>query len=159
MRKSNESALHKQKQTKEMQSVFSHFAQKSSRQAGRASTFVGAIVLVLIWAACGPFCDYSVGWQVAFDTTCSIVTLLMVLLIQNAQYRDTQAIQIKLDELIQTNKNARNDLIEIEKLTEGEIEEVRDIQREIRVQQNEMEAAESKQAESRSPGRGGSRSK
>jgi len=56
----------------------------------------------------------------------------MVLLIQNTQYRDTQAIQIKLDELIQTSKHARNDLIEIEKLTEGEIEEVRDIQREIR---------------------------
>lgn len=124
--------LRKKHFQKELQSSFSRFAQRSSRQAGRASSFVLALCLVAIWIVCGPFFNFSVAWQVAIDTTCTIITLLMVLLIQNTQYRDTQAIQIKLDELIQASKHARNDLIEIEKLTEGEIEEVRDIQREMR---------------------------
>jgi len=117
-----------------LQSFFAHFAQCVAHQTGRPSSFALAIVFVLLWAACGPFFGFSVSWQVTIETTCSIVTLLMVLLVQNTQYRDTQAIQMKLDELIQTSKNARNDLIEVEKLTESEIEEVRDIQREIREQ-------------------------
>ena len=117
-----------------LQHFFSRFAQGVARQTGRAGSFAVAIILVVVWGACGPFFDYSVSWQVAFETICSIVTLLMVLLIQHTQNRDTQVMQMKLDELIQTSKNARNDLIEIEKLTEGEIEEVREIQREIRDQ-------------------------
>ena len=117
-----------------LQHFFSRFAQGVARQTGRPSSFAIAVVLVVFWGACGPFFDYSVSWQVAIETICSIVTLLMVLLIQNTQNRDTQAIQMKLDELIQTSKHASNELIEIEKLTEGEIEEVREIQREIRDQ-------------------------
>ena len=115
-----------------LQSFFSRFAQHVARQTGQASSFVIAIFLVILWGACGSFFNYSVSWQVAIDTTCSIVTLLMVFLIQNTQSRDTQAIQMKLDELILANNRARNDLIEVEKLTEGEINEIRDIQREIR---------------------------
>ncbi len=117
-----------------LQHFFSRFAQSVARQTGRSSSFAFAVVFVILWAACGPFFGYSVSWQVAIDTTCSIVTLLMVLLVQNTQNRDTQAIQMKLDELIQTNKQASNELIEIEKLTETEIEGVREIQREIREQ-------------------------
>jgi low affinity Fe/Cu permease len=120
-----------------LQSFFSRFAQRVARQTGRASSFALAVVFVVVWGVCGPFLGYSVSWQVTIDTICSIVTLLMVLLIQNTQNRDTQAIQMKLDELIQTSKSARNDLIEVEKLTEGEIHEVREIQREIR-EQSEM---------------------
>ena len=66
---------------KELQSFFAHFAQHSSRQAGRASSFSIAVFLVIVWAVCGPLFNFSISWQVTIDTTCSIVTLLMVLLI------------------------------------------------------------------------------
>ncbi len=134
MNNSSEDISRKEKFLKELQFFFSRFAQAVAHQTGRASSFTLALILIVVWGGCGPFFGYSVSWQVTIETICSTVTLLMVLLIQNTQYRDTQAIQMKLDELIQTSKNARNDLIEIEKLTEGEIAEVREIQREIREQ-------------------------
>ena len=124
----------KQQFFKKSQCFFCRFAQHSSHEAGRARSFVLALVLVFLWGASGPFLSFSVSWQVAINTICSIAILLMVLLIQNTQNRDTQAIQMKLDELLQTNQNAHTDLIEIEKLTEDEIEEVCNIQREIRGQ-------------------------
>ncbi len=134
MNGSDENAGPKRRFHEGLHGFFSRFAQCVARQTGRPSSFALAIVFFILWGACGPFFGYSVSWQVTIETACSIVTLLMVLLIQHTQYRDTQAIQMKLDELIQTSKNARNDLIEVEKLTEGEIAEVREIQREIREQ-------------------------
>ncbi len=134
MNKSSGHTLTKEKFSKKLQHFFARFAQRIARQMGRPSSFAIAVVLILLWGGAGPFFHFSVSWQVAIDTTSSIVTLLMVLLIQNTQIRDTQAIQMKLDELIHTSKHARNDLIEVEKLTEGEIQEVRELQREIREQ-------------------------
>jgi low affinity Fe/Cu permease len=111
--------------------LFSRLSQAAARQAGRPATFATALFLVIVWILSGPFFGYSVTWQLVINTISSIVTLLMVLLIQNTQNRDTQAIQMKLDELIHKNEHARNDLIEIEKLTEVELAEVRESQREI----------------------------
>lgn len=112
--------------------LFSRLSQAIARQAGRPSTFAAALALVILWLVTGPLLGYSVTWQLLINTVSSIVTLLMVLLIQNTQNRDTQAIQMKLDELIHTSQHARNELIEVEKLTATEIDEVREVQRGIR---------------------------
>jgi low affinity Fe/Cu permease len=111
--------------------LFSRLSQALARQAGRPATFAIALFLVFAWVVSGPFFGYSASWQLVINTISSIVTLLMVLLIQNTQNRDTQAIQMKLDELIHKNEHARNELIEIENLTEVELAEVRETQREI----------------------------
>ncbi len=111
--------------------LFSRLSQALTRQAGRPATFATALFLIIVWAVCGPFFGYSATWQLVINTISSIVTLLMVLLIQNTQNRDAQAIQMKLDELIHKNEHAQDELIEIENLTDLELAEIRITQREI----------------------------
>ena len=108
-------------------SWFLTVANALSRFAGRASTFVGAVALVVLWAALGPVFGFSDTWQLVINTSTTIVTFLMVFLIQNAQNRDASAMQVKLDELIRAVGKARNELIGIEHLTDREIGYIRDL--------------------------------
>ena len=104
---------------------FGALANRTSLAAGRASTFILAVSVVIIWAVSGPLFGFSDTWQLVINTGTTIVTFLMVFLIQNTQNRDSAAIQVKLDELIRVGA-ARNSLVGIEHLTDDELEDIRD---------------------------------
>jgi low affinity Fe/Cu permease len=101
--------------------AFSQAAQWTARQCGKPHTFVGACLIIAIWGASGPIFGYSDTWQLIINTGTTIVTFLMVFLMQNTQNRDTASIQIKLDELIRANANARNAMLSLEDLTEDQL--------------------------------------
>ncbi|MBA2402531.1 MAG: low affinity iron permease family protein [Bradyrhizobium sp.] len=105
--------------------IFGEVANKTSQAAGRASAFTTAAGIVLVWAVTGPLFQYSDTWQLVINTGTTIVTFLMVFLIQNSQNRDSAAIQVKLDELIRVS-TAKNSFVGIEHLTDDELEEIRD---------------------------------
>ena len=105
--------------------AFDHAAQWAARECGRAHTFGIAIVVVAVWAVSGPLFGFSDTWQLVINTGTTIVTFLMVFLIQNTQNRDTEALQLKIDELIRVTEQARNRLINLEDLTEEEMDKVK----------------------------------
>jgi low affinity Fe/Cu permease len=105
---------------------FSRFARWTELQAGRSHTFVIALCLIVMWAATGPYFRFSDTWQLVINTGTTIVTFLMVFLIQHAQNRDTQAIKLKLDELIRVNRTARNSLLNLEDMSEEELANLKD---------------------------------
>ena len=105
--------------------LFAQFARWVERQVGRSSTFVLAIAVVLLWAVSGPIFGWSDTWQLVINTGTTIVTFLMVFVIQNTQSRDTQAMQLKLDELIRVNEIARNSLINLEEMSDAEVERMK----------------------------------
>jgi low affinity Fe/Cu permease len=105
--------------------LFARFARWVERQVGRSSTFLLAIAVVVLWAASGPFFGWSDTWQLVINTATTIVTFLMVFVIQNTQTRDTQAMHLKLDELIRVNEMARNSLINLEEMSEGDVERLK----------------------------------
>jgi low affinity Fe/Cu permease len=104
---------------------FSHAAQWTSRQCGRPLTFGLAVAIVVVWAVTGPMFGYSDTWQLVINTGTTIVTFLMVFLIQNTQNRDSSAVQPKLDELIRVSGSARNRLLTLEDLTEAELDQIK----------------------------------
>ena len=106
-------------------SIFTRIAKGSSRLMGRPATFVAAVLLVLAWAISGPIFGYSDTWQLTINTGTTIVTFLMVFLIQATQNRDAEAIQIKLDEIIRSQAGAHNALLDLEELEEDELLELR----------------------------------
>ncbi len=107
-----------------MEKTFTRFANAVSRAAGRPLTFVVCCVSIILWGASGPLFGFSDSWQLMVNTTTTIITFLMVFLIQNTQNRDGAAIQAKLDELLRAVSDARNDFIGIEHLTERELAEI-----------------------------------
>jgi low affinity Fe/Cu permease len=104
---------------------FSRIAQWTAQQCGRASTFVLACAIIVVWAVSGPVFHYSDTWQLIINTGTTIVTFLMVFLMQNTQNRDTVSIQLKLDELIRANENARNAMLSLEDLTEEQLKRIK----------------------------------
>jgi low affinity Fe/Cu permease len=107
-------------------SWFTRFAKRASRLAGRPLSFSIAVGGVLAWACTGPLFGFSDTWQLVINTTTTIITFLMVFVIQNTQNRDSEAIHVKLDELIRCSKGAHNALLDLEELEEKDLDVIRD---------------------------------
>jgi low affinity Fe/Cu permease len=105
---------------------FAHFATATAWMSGQPLTFIIAVLLIVVWAVTGPIFHYSDTWQLVINTGTTIITFLMVFLIQNTQNRDGLAIQVKLDELVRALETANNKFVGIEKLTEKEVERLRE---------------------------------
>src|SRR5215831_1829121 len=106
-------------------SSFSRFAKTMSRYSGRAVTFFLAVGIVVVWAVTGPLFHFSDTWQLVINTGTTVVTFLMVFIIQNTQNPATEALQIKLDELIRATRGAHNALLDLEELEDEKIEDFR----------------------------------
>ena len=104
---------------------FDKIAQAVARSAGKPVTFIAAAVLIVVWGISGPVFGFSDTWQLVVNTGTTIVTFLMVFLIQNTQNRDTDALQIKLDELIRVTEGARLALLDMEALKSDEVEKIK----------------------------------
>lgn len=104
---------------------FDQFACNVSKATGTSTAFISAFAIVLVWAVCGPVFHFSETWQLVINTGTTIITFLMVFLIQQAQNKDTVAIHLKLDELIAATKGASNRIINIEDLTEDELKAIK----------------------------------
>ena len=106
-------------------SIFNRLAKWTARAAGKPVAFALAIGIVIAWIATGPIFGFSDTWQLVINTGTTIVTFLMVFLLQNTQYRDSEAIQIKLDELIRAIEGAHNALLELEELDQRELDRIK----------------------------------
>lgn len=104
-----------------MQELFRRVAHSASEKLGSAKAFAAAILLIVVWAVSGPILDFSTTWQLLINTATTVLTFLMVFLIQNTQNRDARAIHLKLDELIRAIKPARDSLIDIEDMEDQEL--------------------------------------
>src|SRR5436190_22194693 len=105
-----------------MNELFRKFAQKTSQIVGTSWIFILAVLIIAVWAITGPMFGYSDTWQLVINTSTTIITFLMVFLIQNTQNRDAKAIHLKLDELIRGVKGARTGMINLEELSDKELE-------------------------------------
>jgi low affinity Fe/Cu permease len=117
--------LNEQKESRDffcvVNDAFRIFARRSSMVLGSAWAFAGAVLIIVVWSLTGPTFHYSNTWQLIINTGTTIVTFLMVFLIQNTQNRDAKAVHLKLDELIRSLRGARNQLIDLEKLSDEDL--------------------------------------
>jgi low affinity Fe/Cu permease len=107
-----------------MKDTFRKFAGRISVSAGSATAFIGALSIIAVWALAGPIMNFSDRWQLFINSVTTIVTFLMVFLIQNTQNRDGRAMQLKLDELILTNEGARENFVDLEDISDAELEQL-----------------------------------
>ncbi len=107
-------------------SWFSRFAKGAAKYAGKPGTFTVALLIIIVWAVSGPFFGFNDTWQLVINTSTTIITFLMVFLIQNSQNSDSVAMHLKLDELIRADKVAHNSLMDLEEMEEEELEKIRD---------------------------------
>ena len=112
-------------------SWFTRLTKATAHAAGRPITFGTAVISIVVWAALGRLFDYSDTWQLVINTATTIVTFLMVFLIQSTQNRDSEAVQVKLDEIIRAIGNAKNELLDLEELEEDDLDEIRSQYREL----------------------------
>src|SRR5215212_3848359 len=122
MEKNKKELSDKEKNKKGLSETFDRFSTRVTKVTGSPWAFIVAFLIVIIWGITGPLFEYSDTWQLVINTGTTIITFLMVFLIQQTQNKDTLALQIKLNELIATNKNASNRLIDSEDLTGEELE-------------------------------------
>jgi low affinity Fe/Cu permease len=107
-------------------SWFTRFTKWTARASGKSVTFVIAVLIIVAWAMTGPLFGFSDTWQLIINTGTTIITFLMVFLIQSTQNRDSEAMQVKLDELIHVMKGAQNALLDLEELEEEELDRIRE---------------------------------
>ncbi len=109
-----------------MKNLFRKFAQAASQAVGSSWAFIVAVLIIIVWAFTGPMFHYSDTWQLLINTGTTIITFLMVFLIQNTQNRDAKAIHLKLDELIRGVKGARTHLVDLETLSDEELDRLQE---------------------------------
>jgi low affinity Fe/Cu permease len=126
--------------------AFRVFARRSSIALGSAWAFAGAVLVILVWLLTGPTFHFSDTWQLIINTATTIVTFLMVFLIQNTQNRDAKAVHLKLDELIRAIKEARNELVDLEDLSDEELQKLEEQFRSMR-KRAERDGSPSRHAE------------
>jgi low affinity Fe/Cu permease len=127
--------------------AFRKFAGKVSTWAGSPWVFILAIVAIIAWAVTGPIFQFSDTWQLVINTSTTIITFLMVFLIQNTQNRDARAIHLKLDELIRAMKDARNSLVDLEDGSEEELEKLQEQFQNLREQQEKRTRSKGRKSE------------
>ena len=127
--------------------AFRIFARRSSVILGSAWAFAGAVLVILVWLLTGPTFHFSDTWQLIINTATTIITFLMVFLIQNTQNRDAKAVHLKLDELIRAIKDARNELVDLEDLSDEELKKLEEQFRRTRAQAENDETSPSRHAE------------
>ena len=112
--------------------AFRVFARRSSSMLGSAWAFAAALLVIVVWLVTGPVFQFSNTWQLIINTATTIITFLMVFLIQNTQNRDAKAVHLKLDELIRAVKDARNELVDLEELSDEELQKLEEQFRNMR---------------------------
>jgi low affinity Fe/Cu permease len=121
--------------------AFRVFARRSSVILGSAWAFAGAVLVILVWLITGPTFHFSDTWQLIINTATTIITFLMVFLIQNTQNRDAKAVHLKLDELIRAIKDARNELVDLEDLSDEELKKLEEQFRQMRTRAEDDETS------------------
>jgi low affinity Fe/Cu permease len=114
--------------------LFRRFAHRSAQLVGSPWAFLGAVIIIIMWAITGPMFHFSDTWQLVINTGTTIITFLIVFLIQNTQNRDTKAIHLKLDELLKAVKGARTSLVDLEEFSDAELERLHYEFQRLRVQ-------------------------
>jgi low affinity Fe/Cu permease len=127
--------------------VFRVFARRSSAMLGSAWAFAAAVIVIFVWLITGPAFHFSDTWQLIINTATTIITFLMVFLIQNTQNRDAKAVHLKLDELIRAIKDARNELVDLEALSDEELQKLEAQFRRMRQRAENDDASPSRHAD------------